>query len=141
MAKNKTFLSVRAKLFCSCSLETPCVYLYFLLFIYSQRHLLGKVTLHSMMQRILDRQSLGKNYIKFTENTWNLVYTFSSFFYFQSEAFTGEGEVTFYDADDLDVQWYGRQCSRFQRNITLPGEEEKYSDILGRQKLNKEYPG
>ena len=72
---------------------------------------------------------------------WSLVYTFSPFFYFQSEAFTGEGEVTFYDADDLDIQWYGRQCSRFQRNITLPGEEEKYSDILGRQKLNKEYPG
>ena len=68
-------------------------------------------------------------------------FTFSCFCYFQSEAFTGEGDVTFYDADDLDVQWYGRQCSRFQRNITLPGEEEKYSDILGRQKLNKEYPG
>ena len=54
---------------------------------------------------------------------------------------SGEGDVTFYDAEDLDVKWYGRQCSRFLRNITVPGEEQKYREILQKQKLNKEYPG
>ena len=98
------------------------------------------------MQRILNRHNaelakFGQNFYKIYRKYMKFSYTFSSFCYFQSEAFTGEGDVTFYDADDLDVQWYGRQCSRFQRNITLPGEEEKYSNILGRQKLNKEYPG
>ena len=53
---------------------------------------------------------------------------------------SGENDVVYYDDEDLDVQWYSRQCNRFLRKVSVPGETE-FQDVHDKQVLNKGHPG
>lgn len=46
-----------------------------------------------------------------------------------------EDIVEYLDAEDLDIQWYGRQCNRFLRRVDLE------QNVKDKQILNKEMPG
>ena len=51
----------------------------------------------------------------------------------------GEENVVYLD-QDIDVQWYARQCTRFLRQIQVPGQSG-FENIVLKQKVNQAYEG
>ena len=52
----------------------------------------------------------------------------------------GEDGTVIYLEQDIDVQWYARQCTQFLRKIQVPGTLG-FEDILLKQKTNQAYEG
>ena len=60
---------------------------------------------------------------------------------YDSEIENGDRNVLYYDDQDLDVQWYSRQCNRFLRKISVPDFANEFEEVQAKQLLNKPYPG
>ena len=52
----------------------------------------------------------------------------------------GEDGTVIYLDQDIDVQWYARQCTQFLRKIQVPGTLG-FEDIVLKQKANQAYEG
>ena len=48
--------------------------------------------------------------------------------------------MVYLENQEIDVQWYARQCTRFLRQIQVPGQSE-FQDVLLKQKVNQAYEG
>ena len=59
--------------------------------------------------------------------------------YFLGHHVGGEENVVYLD-QDIDVQWYARQCTRFLRQIQVPGQSG-FENIVLKQKVNQAYEG